>query len=103
MLRCDECGFMFDQKDKRCSLSTDERYPNLCPACALMSYRGSTAWAIHNDCQGVFTMAVHSTREAALKELGEPGWNGCVVAPVRIYVEPKDRWPYREWCEASGH
>lgn len=54
------------------------------------------AWAIWNQCQGVFTDAVFHWREDAVKALPDYG-EGAFVVPVRMTVDNPDDWPKRHW------
>lgn len=98
---CGDCGHFFDPADERCFRSDhafyrDPRYRGLgsiCPACNQMK-DGATAWAVHNDCNGVFTSMLHATKadaDAQAKPLE------CGVVPVRVLIEPEDNWDRRDW------
>lgn len=107
MLKCDDCEFDFDPKhplaiDRPSVVEPGKRWQQ-CPACYLMGVNGSTdAWAVWNDCQGVFTDSVFSRRkqaEADLKEnFGDDNASARVV-PVRIVVEPEDKHWMRDMRE----
>ena len=68
------------------------------------------AWALWNNCQGVFSCSVFRTKteadialaqwHVAAEERGGPGsLDGIIVVPVKIDVEPKERWFFREAIE----
>lgn len=54
------------------------------------------AWAIWNNCQGVFTDAVFHWRCEALEVLPDYG-EGAKVVPVKVIVEDRDRWDCRHY------
>jgi hypothetical protein len=101
---CGECDHFFDPSDKRSFVPNppDPRYPQLCPACTIQTLHGREAWAVWNDCNGVFE--VHLDREDAVGKLPEyPAGAECKVIPVRVYEESEDRWGLREWVYANEH
>lgn len=94
---CEECGHFFDPSDKR-SCMPSERFPDMrpcCPACALMNYSGAEAWAVANDCNGVFTDTVAQRRADAERTAAQPPFSGddCKAVPVRIFIDEGER----EW------
>ena len=100
---CDHCGHFFDKKDERCCLPGDgDQWGPCCPACTLMRLHGSEAWAVWNSCNGPFTHTIGS-KEHADECLAESGREaaGDQVVPVRIYVEPEEQWPGREWSHQN--
>ena len=100
MLKCEECSFNFDERDKRAFIHSDGK-SHSCPACKIMGFGSIEAWAVSNDCQGVFTDSISSSRKAAEYELQKFGGRnaGACVVPVRVIAEPKDKHHFRNWCE----
>ena len=49
--------------------------------------RGTPAWAVWNDCQGVFACSVFHSKSEADASLQSRYWDGAKVVPVRIYTE----------------
>jgi len=99
---CDDCGHFFDPADGRSRVfKPSELFPNpsrVCPACWLMSCGSAEAWAVHNNCQGVFTCGV-ATTSAEAEALLQQYPSGCTVVPVRVIAEPEDRFDIRKWSE----
>lgn len=57
---------------------------------------GAPAWAVANDCQGIFSCSVRHTRAECVALLPDYG-SGAEVVPVRIHREPaKDVWLRKE-------
>lgn len=54
------------------------------------------AWAIWNECQGVFTDAVFHWRSEAVEAAGRYG-DGAKVVPVKVIVDDEDRWDFRHF------
>lgn len=99
---CGDCGHFFDSSDKRANLAfpNDPRFSPICPACNLQTMKGVEAWALANDCQGLFDETVCGSRkEAAAKLDGMYRDMGCCVVPVRIHIEREDRFGIRNWSE----
>lgn len=97
LIWCDWCEHWFDAKDRRAHIPVppDPRYSPRCPACTIMSLQGDEAWAISNDCNGIFE--VTDTRAQAVAKLVDYEGADCEVIPVRVYVdESRDM---REWVE----
>ncbi len=92
MLTCDECGHLFDPSDTRAFA-----YPDAGPRCAYcwaMTITGAEAWAVWNNCEGIFTCSVTHTKEEAEAILKR---SGCgpdeKVVPVRVLLElEQHRW-----------
>ena len=59
---------------------------------------GARAWAVSNDCQGVFTCGIASSKESATERLNSGDYDGanCEVVPV-VIISGK---PFidRPWC-----
>ena len=68
----------------------DERYDMPIPG------RAYAAWAIWNNCQGVFTDAVFHWRSEAMDELARYG-EGAKVVPVTLTVDAPADWSRRHW------
>lgn len=83
--KCRECGHTFSRSDRRGWINRDEIENSCCPLCSAMSF-GSHAWAIANDCNGVFDTEVYATKAAAEAECAKPEWQsaGCAVVPVIV-------------------
>lgn len=64
---------------------------------------GAEAWAIWNCCQGIFTEAVFHSRQDAIEAFDRDNWRdvGCRIVPVRIIVEPRDRWDWRHYDQTE--
>lgn len=99
---CGWCDHFFDPTDKRSYIPDppDPRYPPRCPACTREQLCGDKAWAVWNDCNGVFEVSFD--RRGAVKRLEEYP-QGCSVIPVRVYAEPRDEWDFIEWCWRNEH
>lgn len=103
-ITCAHCDHFFDPSDRRAAFTkkSDPKYPPICPACAIETLRGNEAWAVWNNCNGVFEVCMD--RDDAVKKLAEyPVEAGCKVVPVRVYEEPEDRWNLLEWCYRRDH
>ena len=104
LCRCGDCGNWFDRRDKRAFVNNwkpgdREEFKDLgqsCPACQQMS-AAARAWALWNGCQGVFSCSVFNSRKEAFDAKGDCEAFEKIV-PVRIVVERKDQWFYRD-CE----
>ncbi|MBS9476224.1 hypothetical protein [Ancylobacter radicis] len=61
----------------------------------------ANAWAIWNDCNGIFTTEIYDTKAAADAECAKDFWlrAGCRVVPVKVTAEPEDKWHFRDWQE----
>lgn len=92
---CSECDLFFDPRDRRAFFGRGDVQ---CPACA-MGHRGDEAWAVTNDCNGIFEVVWR--RDEAKGRLSE--YDGCYVIPVRVYEEPLHRRCIREFIEARDH
>lgn len=60
---------------------------------------GAEAWAVWNDCQGVFTCSVTHSKKEAEAILEKMKAEDCRVVPVRVIVEPEVNHWYREAAE----
>lgn len=103
---CDDCGHIFDPSDSRAFLKPEEKkyahLENSCPACQQMQ-SGATAWAIWNDCQGIFTCSIFHSKKEAEKILGKDFTRDQEkVVPVRVLVEPEDNWWMRDMHEKEA-
>jgi hypothetical protein len=105
---CGECHHFFDPTDKRSfrpSRAAADMEP-LCPLCAQFLLHGREAWAVWNDCNGIFSDTVRATK-TEVEELMKPGpmsygGVGCEAVPVRVLLEPDDRRDIREHFEATA-
>lgn len=102
---CGDCEHLFDTRDDRAFVLNDadkKKYPELhsvCPACNQVS-DASKAWAVWNDCQGIFTNAVFNSRAEAMACLAETFTvDQESVVPVRVLVEPEENWWHRAFEE----
>ena len=72
-----------------------------CPYCAQMQLRGRKAWAIKNDCNGIFEETSRH-RRADVERLLAGEWShatdGLYLLPVRIYEDEEP--DFREWEES---
>jgi hypothetical protein len=96
---CVDCDHLFDARDDRGFLPSKNArdLDPVCPACNQVA-RGAEAWAVHNDCQGVFEDGIRG-RKAETDAIAE-AWNvGAKSVPVRVIVEPEDRHDMRAWSE----
>jgi hypothetical protein len=98
LLPCDQCGHWFLRSDERSYVSRSGEFETFCPVCSLFVFEHGEAWAIWNDCQGVFTGDVYDRRGEAAAELMAPHWDGTnsIVVPVSVLRVPK-------WHEAARH
>lgn len=101
---CTDCGHQFDGSDRRGfvpkAASERERYGVTCPACQIVKGIGSEAWAIWNECEGVFACSVFTTRAEAKSALANAGWSDDeIVVPVRVFREAGQREWYRAVAE----
>lgn len=95
---CSECGHFFDPADRRGYVPGPEmkHLEPTCPACWLLRHGGAPAWAVWNNCQGVFACSVfHWKREAEERRQKDFGGRHNVV-PVRVIAEPEGHWWSRE-------
>lgn len=60
---------------------------------------GAEAWAVWNDCQGVFSCSVTHSKKEAEAILEKMKAADCRVVPVRVIVEPEVNHWYREAAE----
>ena len=96
---CDTCGNLYDVNDPR---AFTEDHILQCPLCKDQFLRGATAWAIWNDCQGVFACSVFHSKSEADAALQEKSWGDAKVVPVRIYKEREDQTFFREAEERNN-
>jgi hypothetical protein len=97
---CGACDHFFDSSDKRHYRGmNDRRYLPRCPACTIETLNGNEAWALRNDCQGLWDDSVRYTRAEAqeLLEKNPDSYPDCYVYAVRVY-EDKDQ-DMRHWSE----
>lgn len=100
-LRCAECGHDFDIRDRRGYVPKDKPDDATCPACWLERHEGAPAWAISNDCQGVFACSVFHSKREAVEALAQFGWHDCRIVPVRVHAETVDGARFREFENAE--
>lgn len=104
--KCSDCGFPFDSTDPRCYVpnNADElrKYGAHCAACQILAHEGAPAWALWNDCQGVFACSVFHSRAEARDALKKSGWQNETVVPVRVFREREDREWLRNWEEREA-
>jgi len=107
MLTCEKCDHRFDPEDKRAFVPLPEwGLKPICPACNIvLGTRSTGAWAVWNDCNGVFTHTLSGTRRQAQETLAaeslSSGDFGGRVVPVRVIIEPEENWPFRNWDETK--
>lgn len=58
MLECQACEMRFDPRDARAAVYSDQPDLTRCPICNVLDFAGHHAWAVSNNCQGVFTVSV---------------------------------------------
>ncbi|UGY23772.1 hypothetical protein HU675_0038470 [Bradyrhizobium septentrionale] len=100
-LVCEECEHFFDAADPRASvLNTDEFGPR-CPACNIQLHGGTEAWALANDCQGIWGDTIRWTKAEAVELLKDTHKDTeSRVIPVRVYEEADSyRIELREYRE----
>lgn len=99
------CDCFFDRADKRAWLGDrDLVFSPTCPACQIATLGGREAWAVTNDCNGIFCDAIAETRAEARELAAQDPYAsaGCYVVPVRVYEEPDDHYrTMREWVESQ--
>lgn len=86
MLECQACEMRFDPRDERAGVFSDRPDLNRCPLCNVLDFRGVRAWAVSNNCQGVFTCGIASSKESATERLNSGDYDGagCEVVPVVV-------------------
>lgn len=101
LLPCDQCGHWFLRYDSRAYVSKTGSFETFCPVCALFVFEHGEAWAIWNDCQGVFPDEVFSRRDEAAAALMAPCWDGTDSTVVAVNVLRVPEWQVadREWSE----
>lgn len=98
LLKCWSCDNDFPTSDSRSFVPTAAPYLATCPLCHALS-RSAPAWAIANDCNGIFETEVYSTKAAAIAECAKPNWQGDEVIAVTIIRVPADDIWRREYQE----
>lgn len=102
ILRCGECEHWFLRFDQRADAWLDHpEWEPRCAVCALFAHGHGDAWAVFNDCQGVFSNMVFWSRAEAARAAAEPEnvEADCYVAPVQVIREPEWRVSAREFEE----
>lgn len=86
--KCGDCGHFFDGRDDRGFVPpASASLPPACPACNIVS-RAAEAWALVNECQGVFVDAVFHSRGDARAAIVLGIHDDA--APVRVIREPAE-------------
>tara|TARA_R110002110_G_scaffold64634_3_gene178562 strand:+ start:4920 stop:5267 length:348 start_codon:yes stop_codon:yes gene_type:complete len=113
MTTCAECNHTFDPDDPRACIDKREvtaemdfpKQDPLCPLCAYQMIGGLEAWAVANDCNGIFGDTIRRTRSEveALLQPGPQSYGGvgCEAIPVRVYRERQDRIEIRAFNEGE--
>lgn len=86
MLECQACEMRFDPRDERAAVYSDRPDLTRCPICNVLDFAGLRAWAVSNNCQGVFTCGIAGSKEDATEHLNSGRYDGagCEVVPVVI-------------------
>ena len=73
----------------------------------MLRFQGAEAWALKNDCNGIFEDTIAASEWGAQQHLNRAEYSdpevGCYAVPVRIYEEPVERHPHRRWYDRQMH
>jgi hypothetical protein len=110
--RCESCGFLFDPKDPRAQ--APGKWGQRCPLCEAMrqGVHRSLAFAMRNDCQGLFDDVFSSPAAAAEKwDREDPDWrnwrnangepDGRIVPVVLLQVPDDHEEAFYARCEGE--
>jgi len=98
LLKCRSCDNDFPSSDRRAFFHPARPDLATCPLCHVLG-QGSPAWAIANDCNGIFETEIYSTKAAAVAECAKPNWQGDEVIAVTVIRVPNDETWRRDYEE----